>query len=76
MTDQGDFKRLNIYEDETLIAKAMNHLKYVDPDNATREDAVSLLAFMQTIAQQAPQHISAASFDESYKAYKEQQPKK
>lgn len=49
MTDQK-FKRYNIYDDEALIAKAMTYLQYNDPDAATREDAISLLAFMQTVA--------------------------
>lgn len=70
MADQGDFKRLDIY-DEGLIEKAMTHLKYADPQNATREDAISLLAFMQTIAKSIADS-STMTLDDYYKLYKEQ----
>lgn len=72
MTDQNDFKRFNIYEDEELIAKAMNYLARADPYNATREDAISLLAFMQTTAREIANTLPD-SFEDYFKAYKEQQ---
>ena len=74
MTDRSDFKRYKIYENEKLIAKAMNFLKYNDPENATREDAISLLAFMQTAAKEVANTLPN-SFEEYYKAYKQQQSK-
>jgi hypothetical protein len=74
MINSDDFKRLDIH-DEELIAKTMNYLKYHDPENATREDAISLLAFMQTVAKEVAETMSADSFDDYYKAYKEHRAK-
>ena len=74
MTDRNDLKRPDIY-DEALIAKAMNHLKYADPAHATREDAISLLAFMQTVAKEVAPHVNINDFDELYKLYKERRSK-
>lgn len=73
MTDQNDFKRFNIFEDEELITKAMNYLAHADPANASREDAISLLAFMQTTAKEVANTLPD-SFEDYFKAYKEQQP--
>jgi|GEM_PF-2311308 len=70
MADQNNFKRPSIY-DEQLIAKVMNHLKYADPDHATREDAISLLAFMRTVAKEVAPQVNLNNFDEIHKAYKE-----
>lgn len=75
MTDSDEFKRLDI-TDEKLIAAALNYLKLNDPDNATREDAISLLAFMQTVAKEVASTMSEASFDEYYESYKQQRDKK
>lgn len=72
MNDTEFNKRPSI-NDEKLIAAAMNYLKYHDPENATREDAISLLAFMQTVARGLSTTMSEVSFDEYYEAYKEQQ---
>lgn len=69
MADQDDFKRLDI-NDEALIEKAMNHLKYADPEHATREDAISLLAFMQTVAKSIAD-TSTMTLDDYYKLYKD-----
>lgn len=66
-----DFKQVDI-NDEELIAVAMNYLKYHDPENATREDAISLLAFMQTVAKSVATTMSAEDFDKYYEAYKEE----
>jgi uncharacterized protein YktA (UPF0223 family) len=74
MNGSDDFKRPDIH-DEKLIAKAMNYLKYHDPEKATREDAISLLEFMQTVAKEVAETVSADSFDDYYKAYKEHQAK-
>jgi hypothetical protein len=73
MTDQSDFKRYNIYENEELIAKTMDNLKYIDPEHATREDAISLLEFMQTTAKVVADTLPD-NFDQYYKAYKAQRP--
>lgn len=75
MTDSDEFKRLDI-TDERLIASALNYLKLNDPDNATREDAISLLAFMQTVAKEVASTMSEASFDKYYEEYKQQRDKK
>jgi len=69
----ADFQQRPSINDETLIAQAMNYLTYHDPENATREDAISLLAFMQTTAKEVATTLSADTFDEYYKAYKEEQ---
>jgi len=71
-----EFNERPSINDEKLIAAAMNYLKYHDPENATREDAISLLAFMQTVAKGLSTTMSEASFDEYYEAYKEQRNKK
>jgi hypothetical protein len=75
MTNSDEFERPDI-NDEALITKVVNYLKYNDPHNATREDAVSLLAFMQTVAKEVAATTSDENFDDYYKAYKEQQAKK
>lgn len=71
MTDQNDFKRFNIYENDELIEKAMNYLAYADPANASREDAVSLLEFMQITAKEVANTLPD-SFEEYFEAYKAQ----
>jgi hypothetical protein len=73
MADHDDFKRMDIY-DEALITKAMNHLTHADPQNATREDAISLLTFMQTVAKSIAD-TSTMSLEDYYKLYKEQKAK-
>jgi len=71
MKDASDFKRYKIYENEKLITKAMNFLKYADPDHATREDAISYLEFMQTVAVEVA-HTIPDSLEEYFEAYKSQ----
>lgn len=66
-----DFEQIDI-NDEKLIAVAMNYLKYHDPENATREDAISLLSFMQTVAKGVASTMSVETFDKYYSKYKEQ----
>lgn len=66
-----DFQQIDI-NDEKLIGVAMNYLKYHDPENATREDAISLLSFMQTVAKGVASTMSAEAFDEYYNEYKAQ----
>lgn len=70
MTDM-DFKQVDI-NDEGAITIAMNYLKYHDPENATREDAISLLAFMQTVADGVASTMSIEDFDKYYEEYKAQ----
>lgn len=66
-----DFQQIDI-NDEKMIAIAMNYLKYHDPENATREDAISLLSFMQTIAKGVASAMSIEDFDKYYEEYKAQ----
>lgn len=49
----------------------MKYLKYNDPENCSREDAISLLAFMQTVAKEVAPRLDADSFDEYYQKYKQ-----
>ena len=70
MTDLSRFKKVDIH-DETLIAKVMKDLKYVDPDHATRDDAISFLEFMKTAAVEIAPHVRIDDFDKFYKAFKE-----
>ena len=71
MTDLSEFKKIDIH-DEKLISKVMNDLKYLDPDHATRDDAISFLEFMRTAAKEIAQHVSIDSFEDYYKAFKKQ----
>ena len=71
MTDLSQFKKVDIH-DEKLITTAMNDLKYIDPDHATRDDAISFLEFMQTAAKEIASRVSIDSFEEYYKAYRAQ----
>ena len=66
-----DFQPIDI-NDEKMIAVAMNYLKYHDPENATKEDAISLLSFMQTVAKGVASTMSAEDFDKYYEEYKAQ----
>ena len=58
--------------DEGAIAVAMDYLKYHDPENASREDAISLLAFMQTVADGVASTMSIEDFDKYFEEYKTQ----
>lgn len=73
MLDENDFKKHNFSQDEEFIAKAMNYLKYVDPEHATREDAISYLEFMQTVGKQVAK-TTPLSFEEFFEEYKKQRP--
>ncbi|HSX05436.1 MAG TPA: hypothetical protein VLF69_03140 [Candidatus Saccharimonadales bacterium] len=75
MLDKNDFQKSNFAEDEAVIAKAMQYLKYVDPDHAAREDAISYLEFMQTVAEQVAK-VTPLDFDAFYEDYKKQQAEK
>lgn len=74
--DETEFTKRPSITDEKLIVAAMTYLKYHDPSNATREDAVSLLAFMQTAAKEVSTITSEEGFNAYYDAYKEEQSKK
>lgn len=50
MLDINDFDDRNLAENEEVIAKTINHLKYKDPANANREYAIGLLKRMQSVA--------------------------
>lgn len=69
MADLSEFKKVDIH-DERLIAKVMNDLKYIDPDHAGRDDAISFLEFMQTAAKEIATQVSADSFEDFYRAFK------
>lgn len=70
MADHDEFRRIDI-NDEAMIEKAMTHLRYADPQNATRDDAISLLAFMQTVAKSIAD-TSTMTLDDYYQLYKDQ----
>ncbi|MGB4768137.1 MAG: hypothetical protein WBP22_02660 [Candidatus Saccharimonas sp.] len=72
--NDNDFDTRPSITDENLIAAAMKYLQYHDPENATREDAISLLAFMQTVAKEVSTTMSEDGFDTYYEAYKAQRP--
>lgn len=72
--NDNDFNSRPSITDENLIAAAMKYLQYHDPANATRENAISLLAFMQTVAKELSMTTSEVDFDAHYEAYKEQRP--
>lgn len=74
MNDTEFTKRPSI-NDENLIEAAMTYLKYHDPANAAREDAISLLAFMQTVAKEVSTTMSEDGFDKYYEDYKEHRDK-
>ncbi len=50
MLDEKDFDDLNLADNEEVIAKTINYLKYKDPANANREYAIGLLKRMQVVA--------------------------
>lgn len=75
MLDKNDFQKVNLTKDEEVIAKAMNYLKYVDPENATREDAISYLEYMYTAADWANKNTTL-DFDAFYEQYKASQTNK
>lgn len=45
-----DFNDRNLSENEEVITKTINYLKYKDPANANREYAIGLLKKMQIVA--------------------------
>jgi hypothetical protein len=51
MSEANDFDERNLADNEEVIAKAINYLKYKDPANANREYAIGLLKRMQHVAQ-------------------------
>lgn len=63
-----DFNDRNLAENEEVIAKAVNYLKFNDPKNANREYAVGLLRFMQRTAKSvaAKNTLSFEEFVERY----------
>jgi hypothetical protein len=71
MNSNNDFQRFNVTNDEELIQKALNYLKYEDPTNANREEAISLLLFMQDVAKELSTSFSG-SFDDYFDMYKSQ----
>ena len=75
MLDKNDFQKANLSKDEEVIAKAMNYLKYADPDNATRENAISYLEYMFTAADWANKNTDL-DFDAFYEKYKVEQANK
>ncbi len=75
MLDKNDFQKVNLSKDEEAIAKAINLLKYHDPENATRENAISYLEYMFTAAEWASKQTDL-TFDDFYEKYKAEQAKK
>lgn len=50
MLNANDFDDRNLVDNEEVIAKAIEYLKYKDPANANREYAIGLLKRMQSVA--------------------------
>jgi hypothetical protein len=63
-----DFDDRNLSENEEVIAKAINYLKYHDPANANRDYAIGLLRYMQR-ASRAVADKSELSFEEFVERY-------
>ena len=70
-----DFRKRPSITDERLITAAMTYLRYHDSSNASRENAISLLAFMQTVAKEVSMTMTEEAFDQYYEAFKEHQAK-
>lgn len=68
MLDKNDFGNRNLADDEEVIAKALNYLKYKDPANANREYAIGLLKRMQHVAENVADK-SPLSFEEFIERY-------
>lgn len=74
MLDENDFKKHHYSENEEFIAKAMDYLKYSDPDHATREDAITFIEFIQTVGTEISK-TGSLSFEDFFEQYQKQQPK-
>ena len=63
-----DFNDRNLAENEEVIAKTINYLKYHDPANANRDHAISLLKLMQRVGKSiaAKTPLSFEEFVERY----------
>jgi hypothetical protein len=62
-----DFNDRNLDENEEVIAKTINYLKYHDPKNANREYAVGLLRFTKRVGQaMANEGLDFEEFVERY----------
>lgn len=72
MSDADVFKDRHLYEDEEVIEKAINYLKYKDPANANREYAIGYLKFMQRFAFVAEKSDNF-DFDTFFDKYKQSQ---
>jgi hypothetical protein len=68
MLDANDFNDRNLADNEEVIAKTINHLKYNDPANANREYAIGLLKRMQRVAKDMADK-SPLSFEEFIDRY-------
>jgi len=75
MLDQNDFQKVNMSKDEAVIAEAINYLRHIDPEKATRENAISYLEYMYTVADFTNKNTEL-DFDAFYEKYKEEQAKK
>lgn len=65
-----DFNDRNLAENEVVIAKAINYLKYYNPANANREYAIGMLKRMQIVAKPLADG-SEFDFEEFVKNYNE-----
>ena len=70
MSDSDIFQDRHLYEDEEVIEKAINYLKYKDPANANREYAIGYLKFMQRFAF-AAEKTEGFDFDKFFDKYKQ-----
>jgi len=50
LDENTDFNDRNLAENEEVIEKTIDYLKYKDPNNANREYAIGLLKRMQSVA--------------------------
>lgn len=59
MTDIKDFEDFEEYEmTEEDIQKIMNHLKYIDPEHATRDDAIAYLDYYRVKIHTLSHHLN------------------
>ncbi len=69
MSDADVFKDRNLHEDEEVIEKTINYLKYHDSNNANRNYAVGFLKFMERFAFHA-EKVGDLNYDDFLEKYK------
>ena len=74
MTNLDPFHDRHLYEDEEAIEKAINHLRFSDPENANRDYAVAFLKFMQRFAFHA-EKTEDFDYDKLFEQFKKSEQK-